>query len=108
MIARIWRGWAAGLQEADAYEVHYRTAVLERLRRVDGYAGAQLLRRNAGDGVELISVTYFASLEAIRAFAGADYEVAVVAPEARRLLSRFDERCSHYGLAITDGIAARG
>jgi hypothetical protein len=107
MIARIWRGWA-GLQQSDAYEVHYRTAVLERLPRVDGYAGAQLLRRNVGDGVELISVTYFAWLDAIRAFAGANYEVAVVAPEARRLLSRFDEGCSHYGLAITDGIAARG
>ena len=39
---------------------------------------------------------YFSSLEAIRAFAGEDYEVAVVPPAARAVLSRFDARSVHY------------
>ncbi|MHA2156607.1 MAG: acyl-CoA dehydrogenase [Candidatus Hodarchaeales archaeon] len=39
---------------------------------------------------------WFDSLEAIRAFAGEDYEVAVVPPKARRLLSRYDARSQHY------------
>ncbi len=38
----------------------------------------------------------FTSLEAVRDFAGSDYEVAVVPPEARALLLRFDERSRHY------------
>jgi hypothetical protein len=38
----------------------------------------------------------FDSLEAVRAFAGDDYEVAVVPPKARELLSRFDARSQHY------------
>jgi hypothetical protein len=39
---------------------------------------------------------WFDSLIAVRAFAGEDYEVAVVPPKARALLSRLDERSQHY------------
>jgi hypothetical protein len=41
-------------------------------------------------------------VDAVRAFAGEDYEVAVVPPAARRLLSRFDPRSSHYELRETN------
>jgi hypothetical protein len=43
-----------------------------------------------------VTLTLFESLEAVRAFAGTDHEVAVVPPEARALLSRFDERSAHF------------
>jgi hypothetical protein len=46
------------------------------------------------------SITFFAGLDAVRAFAGDDYERAVVAAEARRALSRWDERVSHHEVAI--------
>jgi len=39
---------------------------------------------------------WFDSIDAIRAFAGEDYEVAVVPPKARELLKRFDGRSQHY------------
>jgi hypothetical protein len=39
---------------------------------------------------------WFESIEAVREFAGADYEVAVVPPAARALLQRFDARSAHY------------
>jgi len=39
---------------------------------------------------------WFDSFEAIRSFAGDDYEVAVVPPKARAVLKRFDERSQHY------------
>jgi hypothetical protein len=55
-----------------------------------------LLRRVAGDAVEFVTLMWFDSVEAVRAFAGADYEVAVVPPEARVLLERFDARSAHY------------
>jgi hypothetical protein len=42
-------------------------------------------------------------LEAVKAFAGEDYERAVVEPEARRLLSRFDERSEHYEVVLDRG-----
>lgn len=39
---------------------------------------------------------WFDDLDAVRAFAGEDYEVAVVPPKARTLLSHFDARSQHY------------
>jgi hypothetical protein len=39
---------------------------------------------------------WFDSMEAVRAFAGEDFEVAVVPQQARALLARFDERSQHY------------
>ncbi len=53
--------------------------------------------REKADAYEaLFTLTLFDSLEAVREFAGEDYEVAVVPPEARKLLARFDERSAHY------------
>jgi hypothetical protein len=39
-------------------------------------------------------------LDARRAFAGEDYEQAVVEPEARALLLHFDERSTHYEVLL--------
>lgn len=46
--------------------------------------------------MEFIVITIFDSLDAVKQFAGDDYEVAVILPPARKLLSRFDERSAHY------------
>lgn len=94
MIARIWHGWAER-ENADAYEALLRAEVLPGIERVDGYRGAYLLRTDGAE-VEFVTVTLWETLDAIRAFAGDDYERAVVPPEARRLLERFDERSRHY------------
>jgi heme-degrading monooxygenase HmoA len=70
--------------------------VLAALRQIAGFRGAHLLRRGAADETEFVSLTFFEDIEAIRAFAGTDYEAAVVADEARRVLVRFDDRVVHY------------
>jgi antibiotic biosynthesis monooxygenase (ABM) superfamily enzyme len=73
------------------------------IHRVPGYVGADLLRRDAGDEIAFVTITRFESLESVRTFAGEDYEQAVVEPEARRLLSRFDKRSEHYEILIDRG-----
>ena len=65
-----------------------------------GFKGAAVLRRPVGDEVEFTTITRFESVEAIKKFAGEDYEAAHVAPRARELLSRFDARCVHSELVI--------
>ena len=65
-------------------------------RKIDGFKGIQLLRRNIGDEVEFITIMRFDSIESVRAFAGENYELAVVPTKARALLSRFDARSQHY------------
>src|SRR2546423_5601022 len=96
MISRIWHGWT-DRSNADAYEQMLRSVVLPGIEeRIEGFLGAYLLRRDDGDEVEFVTVTMFASYDAIRSFAGEDYESAVLEPEATTLLARFDERVAHY------------
>jgi heme-degrading monooxygenase HmoA len=100
MIARLWRGWVPA-DLADQYDAHYRSEVMEHLQGVPGFLGARLLRRQAGDEVEFVSLTFFDDLDAVRAFAGDGYETAVVAEPARKVLSRFDETVAHYDTSFT-------
>lgn len=99
MIGRTWQGWTTRAN-ADAYETLLRTRILPGIQRVPGFRGAYLLRRDAGDEVEFVTLTLFESLAAVRAFAGADHEKAVILPEAEALLSRYDPRARHYEVAV--------
>jgi antibiotic biosynthesis monooxygenase (ABM) superfamily enzyme len=67
-------------------------------RHIPGSKGIQLLRREAGDGVEFVTIVWFDSLDAVRGLADEDYEIAVVPEEARAVLSRFDGWSLHYEL----------
>jgi heme-degrading monooxygenase HmoA len=102
VISRIWHGWTTPAN-ADAYEQLLRSEIFPGIHRVDGFLGGYVLRRNVGDEVEFVTITQFDSLDAVRAFAGDDYERAVVLPEARRLLARFDERSAHYNTVVAPG-----
>lgn len=97
MICRIWHGWTTAAN-ADAYENLLRTEIFHGIagRDIPGYRGIELLRSEGSDSVEFITLMWFDSLEAVRTFAGPDYQVAVVPPAARALLSRFDARSQHY------------
>jgi heme-degrading monooxygenase HmoA len=95
VVTRMWRAWTRS-HEADRYDQHYRSEILSTLRQVPGFRGARLLRRTIGDETEFVSLTYFDDLDAIRRFAGPDYETAVVAEKARKVLTRYDTHVCHY------------
>jgi heme-degrading monooxygenase HmoA len=97
MICRIWHGWTTP-ENAAAYEQLLRSEIFSGIaeRRIAGFRGIQLLRREGESEVEFITLMWFDTLDAIRTFAGEDYEAAVVPDAARRLLSRFDQRSAHY------------
>jgi antibiotic biosynthesis monooxygenase (ABM) superfamily enzyme len=97
MIARIWHGFT-NHENAAAYEalLNEEIFVAIRTRRIPGFRGLQLLRRELASEVEFVTIMEFEGLEAVRLFAGEDYEAAVVPPKARALLSRFDARSQHY------------
>ena len=98
MIVRQWRAWAS-YAGADQYEQHFREHVIPHLRTIEGFIRADLLRRDNYGVIEFVAQTHFESLDAIRAFAGEQYSRAVVAPEAKEMLTRYDERCVHFELA---------
>jgi len=97
MMSRVWHGWTAP-QNADAYENLLKTQIFPGIlaKNVEGFRKIELFRRVAGTEVEFITVMWFDSLDAVKAFAGQNYETAVVPPAARAVLARFDERSQHY------------
>lgn len=97
MIARIWHGWTAP-GNADKYEALLKDEIFVGIhnRRIRGFKGIQLLRRQVGDEVEFVTIMIFDTPDAVREFAGEDYERAVVPGKARALLARFDPRSQHY------------
>ena len=97
MISRIWHGWTTP-GNADKYETLLKEEIFVGIqnRKIRGFNGIQLLRREVGQEVEFVTIILFDSLDAVREFAGENYEVAVVPEKARAVLSRFDERSQHY------------
>lgn len=101
MIGRIWHGYTTP-ENAEAYEKLLKSEIFPGIqqRSIEGLRTFHLLRRSLGDEVEFVTVMWFVSLDAVRAFAGEDYETAVVPPSARALLLRFDERSQHYEVPL--------
>jgi len=97
MIARIWHGYTSR-ENADTYEKLLKEEIFVGIhdRHIPGFQEIQLLRREVGSEIEFITIMWFDSYESVRAFAGQDYEAAVVPPAARSVLKRFDERSQHY------------
>lgn len=102
MICRLWRGWAARGRAAD-----YEALLVEQIvpgifdRAPEGLVDLSVLRHReaqAGAPVEFATVMRFENWSAVEAFAGPDPTAAVVPPDARVLLERFDQRSAHYDL----------
>jgi antibiotic biosynthesis monooxygenase (ABM) superfamily enzyme len=97
MIARLWHGWTTP-ENADIYENLLRAEIFPGIaaKGVAGYRGIRLLRRASGEEIEFITMMLFDSWDAVKQFAGEDYERAYFPPKAREVLARFDERSQHY------------
>lgn len=95
VIIRMWSARTAP-DRADAYEDVFRTHVLAELAALDGFRGAYLLRREDRSGAELVTLTMFDSIDAVRRFAGDDFERANLSPQARAVIDDPDERARHF------------
>jgi len=101
MISRIWHGWTTH-KNANKYEAMLKEEIFVGIqdRPISGFKGIQLLRCEVGEEVEFVTIMSFGSLEAVREFAGENYDLAVVPAKARAVLSRFDERSQHYEIVV--------
>lgn len=104
MIRRIWHGWTTP-ENDDKYEALLVEEIFVGIeeRGIQGFQGIQLLRRQVGSEVEFVTIMAFDSIEAVREFAGEDYEVAYVPEAARAVLHHFDERAQHYEVRAERG-----
>ncbi len=99
MIARLWKGWTSH-ENADRYERFVREEVIPDVAKIDGYRGGYVLRNERDDEVEFAVMLLFESLDAVKAFAGPDYTVPVIEPEARQLLARSEPIAHHFEVKL--------
>ena len=96
MIARMWRGWVRTERIDEYVEIVERTG-MAGYRATAGNRGAQLLMRDLGGGrTELITLSWWSDLDAIRAFAGSDIEVAKYYPEDDEFLLDRETTVAHF------------
>jgi antibiotic biosynthesis monooxygenase (ABM) superfamily enzyme len=101
MITRIWRGWTT-LSNSPVYEKLLLTEIFTAIasRNIPGYRGISLGKREVGDEMEFITIMSFDSIQAVKEFAGDNYEIAVVPAKARAVLARFDAVSAHYETVV--------
>ena len=95
MIARVWTG-AVRAVDADAYAAYMQGTGVAGYARTPGNRGVWMLRRDRGELTEFVMFTLWDSLDAVRAFAGEDYETAVFYPEDDRFLVERALTATHY------------
>ena len=97
MIARIWRGVTRVADKDTYYDYLLKTGIPE-YKEIQGNRGVRVLRRVQGDTVEFLLITLWDSWDAIKAFAGEDYEKAVYYPEDQKFLLELEPHVTHYEL----------
>ncbi len=95
MIARIWRGITPAAK-ADAYFAYLQATGLKEYRSIEGNRGVQVLRRIEGERAEFLLISFWDSYDAIRKFAGDDFETAVYYPEDKDFLLVMEPKVMHY------------
>jgi uncharacterized protein len=100
-IVRMWKACST-VEKSGEYIRHATGRVFPALRAIEGHRGACLLRRTVDGVVELVVLTLWESMEAVRKFAGVQPEKAVVEAEARALLSDFDATVKHFEMVHPD------
>jgi heme-degrading monooxygenase HmoA len=99
-IVRIWSGYGSEAGVDRYCREHFPNAVLPHLRSIDGFVEAKVLTRAGQGETEVVVATTWDSIDSVKAFAGEDYEQAVVEPAVRELLTRFDHRVTHFTVAL--------
>lgn len=105
MICRMWRGWTPAAN-ADAYDSYLKNELFPHVKDelgARGYRGFQLLRKDGANEVDFVTMLWFDSLDAVKSFAGAQYEIPVISEKAHKLLSRYADRCEHYDVSGFNG-----
>jgi heme-degrading monooxygenase HmoA len=95
MIARIWRGTVRESDKDIYYDYLLKTG-LKEYADTPGNRGVHTLRRIADGKCEFFLLTLWDSYDAIKAFAGPDYEKAVYYPEDDKFLINRGPMVEHY------------
>lgn len=80
MIVRTWHG-CVPLRHAEGFAAHLQKTGVEHSEGTPGNLGARVRRETQGEWEHFFLATYWENVEAIKAFAGDKYQIAVTYPD---------------------------
>ena len=95
MIARLWHG-RVPREKSQSYHLYLRETGLKDYQASDGNQGVFLLKRDEGDVAHFYTLSFWTDTEAIKKFAGDNYEQARYYPEDRDYLLEFEPHVQHW------------
>ena len=106
MIARMWRGWTRAA-DMDAYLDGLRKRIKDQVG-MPGKVGSILLQRRIGNRGEFVTISFWDSLESIRALGGERIEQAVFFPLDEDFLIDRETMVSHFEVGGSEGLTVSG
>ena len=101
VVARMWHG-----RVPEARREEYRRYLIEsgirKLEQIPGNLGADVLERTADGVAEFTVISYWPSLDAIRAYAGADVEKTHNLPRDPEFLLELEPHVRHFDVVLSD------
>jgi heme-degrading monooxygenase HmoA len=98
MIARVWRGITLK-EKADDYLVYLNETGLKDYDKTPGNRGVTILRRDQGEHCEIMLISLWESMDAVRDFAGENADRSVYYPEDEHYLLQMEPLVRHYDVA---------
>ena len=102
MIERHWKG-IAKKERANDYISHLQNDTFKQMETIDGFISAKILSRNVSEGIEFLIITEWRTLDAIKQFAGANIDAAVVPKLVQDIMLTFDIMVKHYEVDFQGG-----
>ena len=105
----ILRRWSSRIrtEDCEAYVSYIRGTGVEDYLGTQGNLGCEMLLRDCGDGsTEVSTLSWWQSMESIRAFAGDDVERARYYPEDDRFLLEKPDHVEHHHIVV-EGLGLR-
>jgi heme-degrading monooxygenase HmoA len=99
-IARVWHGRTLN-EKAEEYAAYLASAI-PRFRTLPGNLGYQMMRETVGAETHFMVISYWASRDAIRAYAGDDIRKVRSLPRDPELLIEVEPTVMNYDLAVVN------
>ncbi|MBT1696203.1 antibiotic biosynthesis monooxygenase [Fulvivirgaceae bacterium PWU4] len=95
MVSRHWMG-LAHRDRANEYVLHLQHDTFRKIKSINGFKAAHILKREVDEGTEFLIITEWENIDAIKEFAGANFDVAVVPQLVQEIMIRYDDKVRHY------------
>lgn len=95
MISRHWKG-ISKIESSKGYIEHLRNDTFKIISGINGFVSAQILQKEVDTGIEFLIVTNWSDTEAIKKFAGENFDIAVVPEIVQEMMVSYDKTVSHY------------